>query len=230
MRFQPLALSCLAAALAFTAPAGAAVLDLHVSCGLPRGEGADGNVTRGRFQSRTAIRFRLDKGDVGQCPADIARGNYNRAELRSDDLPRGRTVRVAFDVFIPARFAATGGVVIGQFHQRGRKPLALLMASDKDYRVNLGSGLRALGASVVRRTPMFGADAYGRWHAIVMEGRFARDGGGAIRVYADGALRFEATGRTVETEPYFKIGLYARRDRIAGSLTVYVTPPELTVR
>lgn len=229
MRHGLTALCCLAVIMVST-PAGAAVLSLHVSCGLPRGEGNGGNVARGTFHGRTAIRFRLDKKDIGQCPADVTRGNYNRAELRSDDLPRNRTVRIAFDVFIPTGFPATGGVVIGQFHQRGRKPLTLLMASDKDYRVNPGSGLRALGAAVIRRAPLFASGAYGRWHAIVMEGRFVRSGGGAIRVFADGALRFEATGRTVETEPYFKIGLYARRDRIAGPLIVDVTPPTVTIR
>jgi len=220
LRARGLALCALAALACATGAAAAAALDLRVSCGLPRSEGEARNVARGAFHGRDAIRFRLGLDDAGRCPADLARGTHNRAELRSGDLPLGRTVRIAFDIFIPRGFPATGGIAIGQLHQRRMKPLILLMASGTAYRVGLGSGLRALGAAVVVNEPLIRSDGYGRWHAIVIEGRFAREAGGAIRVFADGALRFEAAGRTVETEPYFKIGLYGLRERMAGPLTL----------
>ncbi len=206
--------------------AGAAELNLRVSCGLPD---ADRNLVRGAFHGRVAMRFQLDHDDSGQCRADSRRGNYNRAELRSDYLPRDRTVRVAFDIFIPKSFPATGGIFIGQFHQRREKPLILLAATRDFYKVNTGSGLRKLSATITRRAHLFERGDYGRWHRIVMAARFSRREGGFIRVYSDGDIKFEATGRTVETEPYFKIGLYGRKDRMAGPLTIYVTEPELIV-
>lgn len=206
--------------------AASEVLPLTVSCGLPH---PDRNLARGTFEGRPALRFVLGRDDTGRCKADIARGGYNRAELRSDRLPRGRVLRVSFDVFLPKNFPATGGIAIGQFHQIGGKPLVLLMASRDAYRATPGTGLKRLGAEVTRRADLFDGDGYGRWHRIVMEARFMRGDGGFIRVRADGRLRFEAQGATVATEPYFKIGLYGRRARMAGRLTVYVTPPVLTL-
>ncbi len=206
--------------------AASEVLPLSVSCGLPH---PDRNLARGTFEGRAALRFVLDVDDTGECKADIARGGYNRAELRSENLPRDRTLRVSFDVFIPKGFPATGGIALGQFHQNGKKPLVLLMASRDDYRATAGTGLKRLTGDIDRGGALFDGDAYGRWHRIVMEARFARGDGGFIRVSVDGAVRFEARGATVASEPYFKIGLYGRRDRMAGRLTVYVTPPMLTL-
>jgi hypothetical protein len=202
-------------------------LALKDSCRLPD---PARNVVRGTFEGRTAIRFTLGLDDTGTCPADIRRGGYNRAELHSiENLPRDRTVTIGFDVFIPQGFAATAGIALGQFHQVDGPPLILLMASGEDYRVTTGSGLRALGAKVASRRHLFETKDFGRWHRIEMAARFSRGENGFIRVNANGATRFEARGPTVRTEPYFKIGLYGRRDRMTGTLTAYVTPPEITV-
>jgi hypothetical protein len=202
-------------------------LALKDSCRLPE---PARNVARGTFEGRTAIRFTLGLDDTGTCPADIRRGGTNRAELRSvATLPRDRTVTIRFDVFIPQGFAASGGIALGQFHQTDGPPLLLLMASGTDYRVTTGSGLRALGAQVALRRHLVEARDFGRWHRIEMTARFSRGDNGFIRVGADGATRFEARGPTVRTEPYFKIGLYGRRDRMTGPLTAYVTPPDMTV-
>jgi hypothetical protein len=207
--------------------ARAGELALKDSCRLPD---PARNVTRGTFEGRSAIRFTLGLDDTGTCPADIRRGGYNRAELRTiENLPRGRTVTIRFDVFIPKGFAATSGIALGQFHQVDGLALILLMASGTDYRVTTGSGLRAQGAKVVSRRHLFEAKDFGRWHGIEMTARFSRGGGGFIRVAADGVTRFEARGPTVRTEPFFKIGLYGRRDRMTGPLTAYVTPPEIVV-
>lgn len=214
---------------ACAAGAGGTVLDLRVSCGLPDTDGADRNLTRGTFHGRKAMRFYLDADDAGMCPADIRRGNYNRAELRSGSLPLDRKIRIRFDVFIPTGFPATGGVAVGQFHQRSAQPLVLLFASDKGYRAAPGSGLRALSPTITHRDWLFRSDRYGTWRHITMEALFSHTPNGFIRVYADDRLAFESKGATVRTEPYFKVGIYARRDRIAGPLTVYVTAPTLTV-
>jgi hypothetical protein len=227
MKLRSTAFAAALLALAISGAACAGELALKDSCRLPD---PSRNVTRGTFEGRTAIRFTLGLDDTGTCPADIRRGGYNRAELRSiENLPRGRTVTVRFDVFIPRDFAATGGVALGQFHQTDGLALILLMASGTDYRVTPGSGLRALGATVVSRRHLIEARDFGRWHRIEMTARFSRGGDGFIRVASDGATRFEARGTTLRTEPYFKIGLYGRRDRMTGPLTAYVTPPEITV-
>ena len=86
------------------------------------------------------------------------------------------------------------------------------------YKVMVGSGLRKLGARVLKRKLLFKSEQYGAWHHIKMQARFSRTIDGYIRVYSDGDLKFEAVGRTVETQPYFKIGIYAQRDRIGGPL------------
>jgi hypothetical protein len=227
MAYQLLATAAAIFLLAAGGTAGTGELALKDSCRLPD---PARNVARGTFEGRRAIRFALGLDDTGTCPADIRRGGYNRAELRSiENLPRGHTVTVRFDVFIPKGFAATGGIALGQFHQTDGPPLILLMASGTDYRVTPGSGLRVQGAKVVSRRHLFDARDFGRWHRIEMVARFTAGEDGFIRVASDGATRFEARGPTVRTEPYFKIGLYGRRDRMTGPLTAYVTPPEITV-
>ena len=227
MKPGPAAFAAALFALAISGAARAGELALKNSCRLPD---PARNVARGVFEDRPAVRFTLGLADTGTCPADIRRGGYNRAELRGiDNLPRDRTVTIRFDVFIPNGFAATGGIALGQFHQTDGPPLILLMASGTDYRVTPGSGLRALGAKVVSRRHLFDAKDFGRWHRIEMAARFSRGGDGFIRVASDGVTRFEARGPTVRTEPYFKVGLYGRRDRMTGPLTAYVRPPEIAV-
>ncbi len=209
--------------VAVSMPGRAGEIDLRDSCRLPD---RARNVQRGTFEGRTSIRFELGIDDTGTCPADVRRGGYNRAELRSaGNLPRDRALRISFDVFIPGDIAATGDIAFGQFHQIDEPPLALLMVSDRRYRVSAGSGLRALGAQTPRRDNLLEPSDFGRWHRIEMAARFSRGEDGYIRVSSDGVLRFEAQGATVKTEPYFKIGLYGRRDRMTGPLVVYATPP-----
>ena len=101
-RVLAVALGILLAAVAGPVVA-AEVLPLSVSCGLPH---PARNLAHGTFEGRTALRFVLDVDDTGECKADIARGGYNRAELRSENLPRDRKLKVSFDVFIPKGFAA----------------------------------------------------------------------------------------------------------------------------
>jgi hypothetical protein len=103
------------------------------------------------------------------------------------------------------------------------------MASETGHRAAPGSGLRALGAQIERGGPLVEPAAFGRWHAVVMEARFSRGCAAAIRIFADGVQRFSANGATFAADPYFKISLYGRRDRMAGPLTVYVTPPSITM-
>lgn len=225
---RPIA-AVLAVLLMLPAPARAegVTLGLKESCTWPA---PSRNVVHGTFEGRAAIRFNLAPGDTGTCPADVRRGGYNRAEYRGiDNLPRDRDLRVSFDVFIPKDIAATGDIAFGQFHQTNASPLILLMVSGTRYRASVGSGLRELGARLPLRENLLEASDFGRWQTIEMAARFSRGDDGYIRVKVNGAVRFETTGRTVKTEPYFKIGLYGRRDRMAGPLTVYATEPVLTV-
>ena len=201
-------------------------LELRISCGLPDDARS---LQRGIFHGRKALRFSLDQNDRGHCTADIARGDHNRVELRSRFLGVGQNIEIGFSVFIPKPFPASDAIYIGQFHQSKQKPLILLGASAKQYRVAAGSGLRALGAKVTRNEALFTAADYGRWQPIVMQARFSTGPDGFIRVYGQGKLAFEALGRTVETEPYFKIGLYGRADRIKAPLVVFVSEPVLRV-
>ena len=182
-------------------------LPLSVSCGFPDRSGEDRNYSTVELLGRRVSRFYLDHDDAGHCRADIRRGNYNRAEVRSEFLPLDRKVSISFDILIPKQFLATRPVFIGQFHQDSAKPMILLGATRQSgYKVMVGSGLRKLGARVLKRK----------------QARFSRTIDGYIRVYSDGDLKFEAVGRTVETQPYFKIGIYAQRDRIGGPLEVYL--------
>ena len=198
-------------------------LPLTVSCGFPDRSGMDRNYATIELDGRRVSRFYLDHDDAGHCRADIRRGNYNRAEVRSEFLPRGKKVSISFDILIPKQFGATNKVYIGQFHHDGAKPMILLgAAKTSGYRVAVGSGLRKLGAKIRQQTPLLSSEDYGAWHRIEMQGRFSRANDGYIRVYSDGALKFEAVGGTVRTRPYFKIGIYARRDRIGAPLEVYL--------
>ncbi len=203
-------------------------LDLKVSCGWPTPTGANRSLTYGTFHKRRAMRFFLDIDDKGLCKADIRRGNYNRAELRSASLPHGRKLHIDYDIYIPKPFRASGGIAIGQFHQARKKPLVLLWASSKRYWVSTGTGLRKLGANVVLKKHLFDAQAYGSWQRIRMEALFSNNKDGFIKVYANGTLKFEAIGANVATQPYFKIGLYGRKARMEAPLTVFVTQPKIT--
>jgi hypothetical protein len=191
-------------------------LELAVSCGLP----APDSVTTGLFEGREALRFRLSPDDGGQCPSDIVRGGYSRAELRSKPFALDTAVDIRFSVFVPADFSVTGPVFAGQFHQSGAPPLILLAITPDHYRVMVGSGLRALGVVVEQHEPLFDKTAFGRWQDIRLVGRFSRNAGGHVEVHANGIRKFRAIGATVRTQPYFKIGLYGRSNRIQAPLMI----------
>lgn len=159
------------------------------------------------------IRFEVQPGDCGSNRGwDDCTTGRERHELSQTKAfqKHGDEFWYAWSIFVPkdVPFGFPAQVTMAQFHQRKNNVLWLFQWKQGGYVLSN----QVPGNEVEKETGVIipTEEFQGKWHDILVHGKWSHNSNGFFRVYTNHALRYDYSGQTIAKgdQSFFKFGLY----------------------